>query len=141
VRAILVGLAVTAALLAVPAASAKEFGPGDLRLCGAARCVPIVNREVLPRLSSFYYSDDPLAPVRRPALGAPYFQLRFSNGYVTGIVATSRLDRFLSYGVHVGRFAPGQWYAFPRRLAAELRRLSASLRPLGLTRAALARSR
>jgi hypothetical protein len=67
--------------------------------------------------------------------------LRFSNGYVTGIVATRRLDRFLSYGVHLERFGRNSWYAVPPRLSAELRRLTAGLRPLRVTRAALARSR
>lgn len=128
-------------LLLVPAAAAKDFGPGDLRVCNATRCVPIVNREVLPQLGRFYYSGGPLARVARPPLGTPYFQLRFDNGYVTGIVATRALDRFLSYGVHLERFARDVWYAVPRRLSAELRRLTAGLRPLRVSRAALARSR
>jgi hypothetical protein len=131
----------SAALLVVPSASAKELGPGDRRVCNATRSAPIVSRDVLPQLGSFYYSSDPLTRVRRPALGAPHFELRFPNGYVTGVVATARLDRFLSYGVHLERFTRDRWYAFPPRLAAELRRLTAGLRPLGLTRAALARSR
>ena len=130
-----------AMLLLVPSASAKDFGPGDLRVCDASRCVPIVNRQVLPQLGRFYYSGGPLARVTRPPLGTPYFQLRFDNGYVTGIVATRELDRFLSYGVHLERFARDAWYAVPRALAAELRRLTAGLRPLRVTRAALAKSR
>jgi hypothetical protein len=130
------------ALLALPAASAKDFGPGDLRVCNATRCVPIVNRAVLPQLGSFYYgSPQPPARVRRPLLGTRYYELRFDNGYVTGIVATRRLDRFLSYGVHLERFVRGSWYAVPPRLSAELRRLTFELRPLRLTRAALAKSR
>jgi hypothetical protein len=140
-RAFLVGFVAASALLVVPSASAKDFGPGDLRVCNATRCVAIVNRAVLPALGSFYYSGAPLAHVRRPALGTPYFELRFRNDYVTGIVATQHLDRFLSYGVHLERFARGTWYAVPRRLSAELRRLTIGLRPLGVTRAALAKSR
>jgi hypothetical protein len=128
-------------LLVVPSASAKDFGPGDLRVCNAMRCVPIVNRDVLPQLGRFYYSGGPLAHVARPPLGTPYFQLRFDNGYVTGIVAARALDRFLSYGVHLERFTRDTWYAVPKRLSAELRRLTAGLRPLRLTRAALAKSR
>lgn len=127
--------------LLVPSASAKDFGPGDLRVCNATRCVPIVNREVLPQLGRFYYSGRPPARAARPPLGTPYFQLRFDNGYVTGIVATRALDRFLSYGVHVERFARDAWYAVPKALSAELRRLTAGLRPLRVTRAALAKSR
>jgi hypothetical protein len=128
-------------LLAVPAASAKDFRPGDVRVCNAARCVPIVNRSLLPQLTSFYYNGSP--PVRRPqpTLGTPYYELRYRNGYVTGIVATPRLARFLSYGVHDQRFDEDVWYRLPRRLSVELRRLAVGLRPLRLTRAALAKSR
>ena len=79
------------------------------------------------------------APV--PALGTPYYELRFRNGYVTGIVATRRLDRFLSYGVHLERFARNRWYAIPPALSKELRRLTIDLRPLRVTRATLAKSR
>jgi hypothetical protein len=141
VRALLVCAVVAGALLVLPSASAKDFGPGDLRVCNQARCVGIVKREVLPLLGSFYYHRPVAAHVRGPRLGAPYFELRFDNGYVTGIVATRRLDRFLSYGVNIGHFERGTWYGLPRRAAANLRRLSADLRPLRLTRAALARSR
>jgi hypothetical protein len=137
---LLVGVA-SSTLLVLPSASAKDFGPGDLRICDATRCVPIVKREVLPRLGSFYYSGRALRTLPRPPLGAPYYELRFRNDYVTGIVATRRLDRFLSYGVHLERFARGKWYAVPQSLSGELRRLTAGLRPLRLTRAALARSR
>ena len=139
-RSLVVAL-VAASLLVLPSASAKDFGPGDLRACNATRCVAIVNRDVLPQLGSFYYSGPSPARIRRPALGAPYYELRFDNGYVTGIVATRRLDRFLSYGVYVGRFAPSGWYAVPRELSEELRRLTVGLRPLHVTRAALAKSR
>jgi len=67
-------------------------------------------------------------------------QLRFRNGYVTGIVAGAQLDRFLSYGVNLGQFAKGRWYRFPALAAAELRRLASSLRPMRLTPAAIALS-
>jgi hypothetical protein len=67
--------------------------------------------------------------------------LRFRNGYVTGIVATRRLDRFLSYGVYLERFARDKWYAVPYQVSSELRRLTVGLRPLRLTQGALAKSR
>ena len=140
-RALLVVLLTAATLLVLPSASAKNFGPGDLRVCNATRCVAIVNREVLPQLGSFYYSGPVPARVRGPALGAPYYELRFDNDYVTGIVASRRLDRFLSFGVYVGRFARNGWYAVPPRLSEELRRLTVGLRPLRVTRATLAQSR
>ena len=96
---------------------------------------------VLPRLGSFYYSGPSPARVGGPKLGAPYYELRFRNGYVTGIVATRRLDRFLSYGVYLERFARNRWYAITPQVSEELRRVTAGLRPLRLTRAALAKSR
>jgi hypothetical protein len=130
-----------AAMLGVPAATAKDFGPGDLRICNAKRCVPVKNRKVLPLLGSFYYSGPPPAVVRAPQMGAPMFELRFRNGYATGIVATRRLDRFLSYGVYLERFSRGKWYRVPARLAQELRRLSGRLQPLRVTPAAVRKSR
>lgn len=139
-RTLLVALVAVSMLLVLPSASAKDFGPGDIRVCNATRCVPIVKRDVVSQLGPFYYSGPALARVRKPALGAPYYELRFPNNYVTGIVATGRLDRFLSYGVHLERFAANTWYAVPRKLSAELRRLTAELRPLRVTRAALAKS-
>src|SRR6266545_4851040 len=142
VRTLLLGLfAASAALLVLTAASAKNFQPGDLRACNRTRCVALVKRDVLPKVGSFYYSGPCPARVRGPKLGAPYYQLRFRNGYVTGIVATRRLDRFLTYGVHDERFARNIWYAVPRKLSGELRRLTVDLRPLRVTRAALAKSR
>jgi hypothetical protein len=138
VRALLAGL-VAAALLVAPAASAKVFHPGDVRLCNAKRCVPIRNRTVLDKLSSFFYGSYALTAVSAPARGAPYYELQLRNGYVTGLVATRQLDHFLSHGVNTGRFAGGRWYGVPPRISAELRRLAAGLRPRHLARPALAR--
>jgi hypothetical protein len=140
VKALLVLLVAASVLLFLPSASAKNFGPGDLRVCNATRCVPIVKRDVLPLLGSFYYSGPAPAQLRAPALGTPYYQLRFRNNYVTGIVATRHLDRFLSYGVHLERFDANIWYAVPRRLSAELQRLTVGMRPLRVSQAALTKS-
>ena len=139
-RSLFVAAVLTAVVLCVPAA-AKNFGPGDLSVCNAQRCVPVVKRSVLPALGAFYYSGP--APEVMPAarMGAPMYQLRFDNGYVTGIVATRSLDRFLSYGVHLERFQRGTWYRVPEGLAREFRRLAADLRPLRVTRRAVRRSR
>jgi hypothetical protein len=132
VRPLLVGLLVAVALLVVPTASGKVFKPGDVRLCNAKRCVPIRNRVVLDKLGSFYYGSYALTPVRAPTHGAPYYELQFRNGYVSGVVATRRLDHFLSHGVNVGRFANDQWYGVPPRVSAELRRLAVGLPPFRL---------
>jgi hypothetical protein len=135
-------LAVIVVLAAVPAASAKGFEPGDLRVCNATRCKPIMYRPAVTSLGELYYTSlRPPVRAARPRLGARAFELRFDNGYVTGIVAAANLDRFLSYGVNLGRFGAGRWYRVPRQAAKQLRRLTAGLVPLHVTRAALARSR
>ena len=130
-----------AALLAVPAATAKEFEPGDVRLCNSKRCVVITNEPLLDALSSFVYGGPQPARAAPVVLGAPYFELRFRNGYVAGIFATARLDRWLSYGVILERFKRGRWYVVPAPTAAALRRVTSRLRPIPLTRAAVAKSR
>jgi hypothetical protein len=137
-------LLAVAALVAfglVPSAGAKDFRPGDLRVCSASRCIAIRNPDAVRLLGPFYYGAASPAIAPRPRLGAPSFELRFPNGYATGIVATARLDRFLSYGVHIGHFQRDVWYRVPPVLSEELRKLTAALRPLPLTKAALARSR
>jgi len=135
-------LLATVVLLAVPVAAAKNFDPGDLRLCGATRCAPVETRATLEKLGELYYGPRAAARTAAPRLGAPYLELRFRNGYVTGIVAGARLDRFLSYGVHLEKFKAGRWYAVPASAALELRRLAGTkIAPLVLGRAALARFR
>ena len=140
-RTVFAAFVAASALFTVPAAGAKDFEPGDLRVCNGTRCVPVVNREALSQVGAFYYSGPCPRRIRGATLGAPYYELRFRNGYVTGIVATRQLDRFLSYGVIDQRFGRNHWYAVPRKVSAALRRLTVGLRPLRLTRAALARSR
>jgi hypothetical protein len=135
-----IALCAVAALLLVPGAVAKDFKPGDLRICNASRCVKIVDRHVLPTIGAFYYRGGTPQRAQTPPLGAQAFELRFVNGYATGIVAGPKLDRFLSYGVNLERFRRGAWYRVPPRFAAELRRLACGLRPLRVTKAALAKS-
>ena len=124
---------VAGSLLLSPGAAAKNFTPGDLNLCNASRCLEISSQPVLNSIAAFYYeSAKPPARVRGPGPGAPFFRLEFSNRYVTGIVAGAKLDRFLSYGVNLGRFQAKVWYRVPIRGAAGLRRLSEALAPLRL---------
>jgi hypothetical protein len=130
-----------AALVLTSVAGAKEFKPGDLRLCNSARCVTIRDQRTLDRLASLIYTGPPPAVARTPRMNTPYFELRFRSGYVPGIVATKRLDRFLSYGVYLERFQGGTWYRVPPRAARALRILAAGLRPLRLTPAAVKKSR
>ena len=120
---------VAAMLACAVAAAAKEFTPGSIRICNHARCVPIVNAGTLRALSAYYYGDGRVTRAPPVLAGAPAFQLQYEDGYVSGIVAGARLDRFRAYGFYCGRFQTGKWYRVPRRLAADLRALTATLRP------------
>ena len=100
----LCGLAAIAiALSLAPSAHAKDFKPGDLRVCVRATCLPLNNIAALDSLSAFYYSSSYHPKVATaPRARAPYVELRYRNGYVTGIAAGVRFDHFLSYGVNLG---------------------------------------
>lgn len=142
VRLVVLILGAATALVTASGATAKEFRPGDLRLCSHHRCVSITDQPVLNQLGAFYYTGESSPPkIRAPRLGAHAFQLRFSDGYVTGVVGGAKLNRFLSFGVNLGRFAPGQWYRFPVAVAQELTIIAAPLEPLRVSRWMLARSR
>jgi hypothetical protein len=138
-RAVL--LAAIVALLAAPSATAKDFQPGDVRLCNATRCAAVTDRQAITALGHFIYAAGEAPRARAVRLGAPAFELKFRNGYTTGIVAGVSLDRFLSYGVHLERFQRDRWYRMPETVADELKRLAAGLTPLRVTPARLARSR
>jgi hypothetical protein len=140
-RHLVAALGSTIALLGAPAATAKDFQPGDLRICGARECVAINNRDALRALSSFYYMGPEPSVTWAPVFGARAFELRFRNDYATGVVASARLDRFLSYGVNLGRFGIRKWYRVPAEAAAELRRLASTLAPLRVTATVLRKSR
>jgi hypothetical protein len=129
------------ALFCIPTAEAKDFKPGDVSLCSADKCLAITDPPATKALASLIYTGGPPQRVVAPPLGVRYYKLWFNNGYVPGIVASARLDRFLSYGVVLGRFRRGNWYRVPPGAARELRTLAAGLRPLRLTRSAVAKSR
>ena len=141
VRLALAALAILAVGF-VPAAAAKDFQPGDLRICGPKKCAPIVNPALMKPIGTFYYGPTSPDTAPAPRLGARTYELRFAgNGYATGIVAGAKLDRFLSYGVNLGHFQRDRWYRLPTAVSADLRKLAVSLKPYRLTRAALAKSR
>ena len=102
----LLSIAAVCAVLA-PSAVAKDFRPGDLRVCGRDHCVPITNRHLLRILSSYYYGSGRAPRAARVPRGAPGFELRFKNGYASGMIATKKLDRFQAYGFYCGRFERG----------------------------------
>ena len=137
-RRVLAGWLLVGSLVLCSGAAAKQFRPGDVRVCNASRCVSIRSQSVLNALASFYY-DSARRPVRAmsPRLGVPFFRLEYSDGYVTGIVAGTGLTRFLSYGVNLGQFQGGVWYRVPGRAVVGLRSLTVGLAPLRLTAAAL----
>ena len=136
-----IALVAALTLLCSAGASAKDFKPGDMSVCDRADCAAIVDPAATSALASLIYTGGRPQRVAAPRLGGPYVKLSFKNGYVPGIVASPRLDRFLSYGVVLGRFRRGTWYRVPPAAARELRLLAAGLRPLRLTRAAVAKSR
>jgi hypothetical protein len=131
-RKVVVVLA-AAALIGAPASSAKEFEPGDLRLCNGQDCRVLFDRDLLRGLSSFIYGNR--APVRTaaPARGAPVLRLTFRNGYVAGLVGGRNLDRFRSHGVICGRFRRASWYRIPPRIANDLHRAAGRLERLRFT--------
>jgi hypothetical protein len=134
-------MAAALALIGAAGGAAKELGPGDLRVCDAETCVPVMNAAAVKALSRLYYTGPQPAVLARPRWGAAAFELRFRNGYVTGVVGGAGLDRFLSFGVYLERFRRGTWYRVPPRAVTELRRLAESLEPLPVTRALVRRSR
>jgi hypothetical protein len=121
-------------LVWIATATAKDFGPGDLQLCNAKKCVDIVDRSSLGELTRFYYTGAAPAETRAPRIGAPDYSVKFTtNGYVTGIFAASQLDRFRSGGVNMAQFGPDAWYRVPPRLASSLRKLARRLQPMRVT--------
>jgi hypothetical protein len=134
-----VALAASLAALVAPA-EAKGFRPGDLSICNAQHCVPIMDRKVVNALSLFY--DPPggqPAVVRKPRLGEPYFLIKFGPS-VSGVVATSQLDRFRS-PCQCGHFGPDDWYRVPAVIARHLRKLTRNLTPLRVSESVVVRTR
>jgi hypothetical protein len=135
---LVVGISLALALVFAPAAArAKNFRPGDLRLCDARTCVDVTDQDVLNALARLFYGQPSPAEMPAPRLGKPYLQLQFSNGYLTGVVAMDHFNRFLSHGVNMGQFAPGAWYRVPRIAALGLQALSSELQPLRLNRSTI----
>jgi hypothetical protein len=142
-RLLCTALTLAASLVAAVApAGAKGFRPGDLKLCDNDRCVSIMDQSLLNGLARFYYGGPAPVEVRKPRLGAPYLQLKFSDGgYVTGVAATAQLDRFRSGGINLGQFSPDDWYRVPAKVARGLRKLAAGLTPLRVSESVIVRTR
>jgi hypothetical protein len=125
---------VAAALLAIPAAFAKDFQPGDLKICGRDHCVPIQDRKVLKVLSSLYWGPGRPRRAQPVHAGARAFELRFGDDYASGMVASRGLDRFRAYGFYCGRFQRGKWYRVPARAVVAFLQLTKGLRPATVPR-------
>jgi hypothetical protein len=123
-------LIATTTLLVVPGAVAKDFGPGDLRVCGRSQCAPIVGKRLLRILNRYYWGPRPVARAAPVPSGVRAFALRWRDGYVSGLVAGPDLGRFRAHGFFCGRFIRGRWYRFPAEAAATLKRLTAGMKPL-----------
>jgi hypothetical protein len=131
---LVVGLSVLVLSQTARARTMKQFGPGDVRACGAHHCIAIRSLPVLKSLAKFYYGRPEPTRISRPKKRAPYLRLVYKDGYVTGVVAGSRFTRFLSFGVNLGQFAAVTWYRVPTPVAAELRLLAQNLSPGRLPR-------
>jgi hypothetical protein len=126
-------LLVLATLLGAATATAKDFEPGDLRVCNAAKCTAVFDRRALKIFSAFYYGEGEVSRAPAPRIGSAAFRLKL-NASVAGIAATRRLDRVLVYGLNCGRFQRGVWYRLPRPAASAIRRVTAGLKPLHVSR-------
>jgi hypothetical protein len=127
-------LVVVLAVVFASSATAKEFGPHDLKLCGRSGCAPIRGAETLHAFSTFAYGEGRVSVVSAPRVGAPSFAIRrVSDGNLIGVVSGRRLDRFRANGIYCGRFHRGVWYRLPARVTRELRKLTAQLVPAKLS--------
>ena len=106
-------------------AVAKDFGPGDARVCDAGGCEPIMNRAAARELASFLYAGPQPERVWRPAAGSPSFELRLRLGRTIGVAGGRWLNRMRVHGLNCDRFRRGRWYRLPAEVAEELRQLTA----------------
>jgi hypothetical protein len=119
-------------LVVTSAASAKDFQPGDLRICGAVHCRVVTDPVESEAFGNLLYGSGSVMRARTPPVGSPVFQVRTKNGPL-GAIITAKSIRV--HGLNCGRFQRGRWY----RLSPALRHLTTGLRPKRL-RASVPRS-
>jgi hypothetical protein len=112
------------ALAVAGIASAKEFPPGGLRVCGATQCRVVTDAQARA-FSALLWGDRPVTRAPAPRLGSPIFQLRFESGSAGAIISAAAIR---VHGLNCGRFERGRWY----RLPASLRGVASGLRPKSL---------
>ena len=105
-------------------AAAKDFGPGDARVCDGAGCEPIMDRAAARELASFLYAGPEPESVWRPRPGSSSFELRLRNGRKLGDVGGRWLNRMRVPTLNCDRFSGRGWYRLPSDLARELRALT-----------------
>ena len=108
------------ALVASATASAKEIGPGELRICGARQCRVVTSPADARAFSALLWGDRPVARAPMPRAGSPVFELRFADGPAGALVSATAIR---VHGLNCGRFERGKWYRLPVRL----RRLTSGL--------------
>jgi hypothetical protein len=125
------GVAFASFLVVAVSASAKEFPPGKLRVCGATQCRVVTDAQSRA-FSALLWGEGPIPRAPTPRVGSPIYQLRFENGPAGAIINAAAIR---VHGLRCGRFQRGKWY----RLPAALRSLTAGLKPKRL-RASVPRS-
>jgi hypothetical protein len=125
------GLFLASFFVSAVTATAKEFPPGSLMVCGATQCRAVTDAQSRA-FSDILWGDRPVRRAPTPAVGSPIYQLRFPGGPLGAIVSSAAIR---VHGINCGRFQRGKWY----RLPAELRGVTAGLAPKSL-RASIPRS-
>jgi hypothetical protein len=123
--------AVLVAMVLAGIASAKEFPPRGLMVCGATHC-RIVSDAQSRAFSALLWGNRQVMPAPTPRVGSPIFQLRFREGPAGAIITAAAIR---VHGLNCGRFQRGRWY----RLPPALRGVTGGLKPKQL-RAPLPRS-
>jgi hypothetical protein len=116
--------ALAAGLLVGPSASAKEFPPGSLRICGAAEC-RVATVAQSKAFSDLLWGNRRVARAPTPRVGSPVYQLRFPSGPVGAIISPTAIR---VHGLICERFQRGRWYWLPP----SLRGVTAGMTPIRL---------
>lgn len=114
-------VSVVSLLLIAVSASAKEFPPGALKVCGATQCRVVTDTQSRV-FSSLLWGARPVTRAPTPPVGSPIFQLRFRDDPAGAIISPTAIR---VHGLNCGRFQRGKWY----RLPASLRGVTAGLKP------------
>jgi hypothetical protein len=116
------GVAFASFLLVAVPASAKEFPPGSLMVCGVTQCRVVKDPRESKAFSSLLWGNGPVTRAPTPRVGSAIYQLRFRSGPAGAIVSATAIR---VHGLRCGRFERGKWYRLPR----VLRGVTAGLKP------------